>query len=139
MQRLHIKTKLTLLSVLVILLGTGLSIFLAITIKYGPDQMQMLTKGMLLAHQGIWTPYGNAVSGGGFIPGGVITGLVGIPLLIWDNALAPQLFIILLHLLAIYLFNQALKDYFTAAQRFIFLCLIWLTPWHIGHTTLWND
>lgn len=122
----------------VLMAGLILSLFLAVTLKYDPDQVQMLTKGMALAFHGIWTPYGNAVTGGGFLPGGLLTGLTGIPLLIWDQALAPQLFIILLHLCGVYLFDRALRDYFTPMQRFVFFCLIWLTPWRIGHSVLWN-
>ena len=131
-------TNLGLLSFIVLIIGIALNTFLALSIKYDPDQAQMLTKGMALAYHGIWTPYGNAITGGGFVPGGLITALTGIPLLIWDNAMAPQILIICLHLLAIYLLNAALKDYFTPTQRFIFLCLFWLTPWRIGHAVLWN-
>ena len=84
-----------LLTAVVLVTGLILSLFLAVTLKYDPDQGQMLTKGMALALQGIWTPYGNAVTGGGFLPGGLLTGLTGIPLLVWDQALAPQLLIVL--------------------------------------------
>ncbi len=123
---------------IVVVVGTIQGLFYAMTLKVTYDQVQMLSKGINLAHLGVWTHYGNLVSGGGNVPGSLMTAIVGYPLMVWDNPLAPQILVGLFHLISLFLIDRALKDFFTFPQRIVFICLFWLTPWRVSKAVLWN-
>ena len=123
---------------IILILGTVQGLIYATTHKLLWDQKQLLTKGILASHLHIWQHYGNKVTGGGYVPGSLTTALMGFPLVIWDNPFSIHLTIALIHLLSLYLLNDALKEYLSPAQRFFFICVFWLTPWRASKMVIWN-
>ena len=119
-------------------LGSAISLLYMATTRLTSDQGQMLVRGVRLAFDGEWTHYGNLVTGGGYVPGSLITAVTGIPLLIWDSPMAPQILVLLLHLWGFWLLNQALKGEVSDEIRKWILVLAWLTPWHLSKVILWN-
>lgn len=102
------------------------------------DQIQMLHKGYLGAHHGIWQSYGNAASAVGNVPGSLSAYIVGIPLLIVDSPWAPMSFLIFLHLISYFLFDSIIKQLFNNTIRLAFMLLYWLNPWFLFENILYN-
>ncbi|HEX5670638.1 MAG TPA: 3-deoxy-D-manno-octulosonic acid transferase [Sulfuricurvum sp.] len=123
---------------------TGLLIGLFFSFLYAQhqiltgDQIQMLTKGYMGAHQGIWQSYGNAASAVGNVPGSLSAYIVGLPLLIIDSPWAPMSFLIFLHLISFLLFDAIIKQMFTSTIRLAFMLLYWLNPWFLFENILYN-
>lgn len=102
------------------------------------DQLQMLHKGYLGANESIWLAFGNAASAVGNVPGTLSALIVGIPLVIWDNPWAPMLFLILLRVIAFFMFDRVISSIFSQPIRLVFLALFWLNPWFLYNSLLYN-
>lgn len=122
----------------IILIGFAQGLFYAGNVVMTSDQEQLLTKGIKLAFLGEWEHYGNLITGGGNVPGSMTTALVGVPLMIFDSAMAPQILVGLLQLASLLLLIQALKGTFTSLQIVVFCGLFWLSPWRASKAILWN-
>lgn len=102
------------------------------------DQLQMIAKGYLGAHQGIWLSYGNAASAMGNVPGSLSAWLVGGPLLLWDSPWAPMTLLLALKLVSFLLFDDVIRRVFSAPVRLLFMLIYWLNPWFLYESILYN-
>ncbi|MGZ5208864.1 MAG: 3-deoxy-D-manno-octulosonic acid transferase, partial [Sulfuricurvum sp.] len=127
-----------------LLFATGLVIGLFFSFLYANhqimtgDQFQMIQKGYLGAHSGVWQSYGNAASAVGNVPGSLSALIIGLPLIVWDSPWAPMTFLITLHLASFFLFNAVIKQVFNPAIQLVFLVLYWLNPWFLFENVLYN-
>jgi hypothetical protein len=122
----------------IVLIGFAQGLFYAWNVVMTSDQEQLLEKGIRLAFLGEWEHYGNLVTSGGNVPGSLTTALVGLPLMLADSSMAPQLLIGLLQLASLGLLVLALRGTFTPLQIIVFCGLFWLSPWRVSKAVLWN-
>ncbi|MEO7795352.1 MAG: hypothetical protein ABIV06_11325 [Thermoanaerobaculia bacterium] len=107
--------------------------------QVGGDQLNLLSRGWLLAERGQLIPYGNPLSSGGDGPGIATTLLMAGPLLIWRDHRAPVVLTWLLHLVAWTLLDRRLRSVFTPWERAAFAVVYWLNPWRLEASAfLWN-
>ena len=124
----------------------GVSIGLLLSFGYqlnqiiGGDQTQMIHKGYLGAHHGIWLNVGNVASVVGNVPGSLSAGVVAAPLLLWDSPYAIIIFLTLLRLAGFLLLDAVVRQALPQSTlvRLIFLLLIWLNPWVQYDSLLYN-
>lgn len=133
-----------------ILYGFGIALGLALAWLFATqqivdgDQQQMLYNGYRGAYLGQWSSVGNAASVVGNVPGHLLGLVVGVPLLVWDSPYAPMIFLILVRLAGLLLFDQLLAKVFASSNnqarimRLAFLLLCWLNPWFLYETLLYN-
>ncbi len=122
----------------IVLIGFAQGLFYAWNVVLTSDQEQLLGKGIKLAFLGEWEHYGNLVTSGGNVPGSLTTALVGLPLMLVDSPMSPQVLIGLLQLASLALLIKALKEKFTPLQIIVFAGLFWLSPWRVSKAVLWN-
>lgn len=122
----------------IIAIGFVQGLFYAWNAVMTSDQEQMLTKGIRLAFLGEWEHYGNLVTGGGNVPGSLTSLVVGLPLMIVDSAMSPQVLVGLLQLAGLLIILRVLKEYFSPVQIVVFCGLFWLSPWRASKAILWN-
>lgn len=122
-----------------VLLGLVLSAAMVARSQAGGDQLNLLSRGWLLAERGELIPYGNPLSSGGDGPGIATTLLVAAPLAAWTHHRAPVVWIWLLHLAAFALLDHRLKRVLTPWERTTFAVVYWLNPWRLEASAfLWN-
>lgn len=138
MQPQFLEKNFTFLFALGLLIGLFLSFLYANHQILTGDQFQMLEKGYLGAHKGVWQSYGNAASAVGNVPGSLSALVVGVPLMLWDSPWAPMTFLITLHLASFLLFNAVIKQIFNPTIQLIFLLLYWLNPWFLFENVIYN-
>ncbi len=102
------------------------------------DQTQMIDRGYLAAHQGVWSSHGNVASSVGNVPGYLSTAVIALPLMLWDSPWSPMGFIIILHLLTFLLLDSIVKKVFDQRIRLLFLVLFWLNPWFLFENRFYN-
>jgi len=122
----------------IISLGFAQGLFYAWNAVMTSDQEQMLTKGIRLACLGQWEHYGNLVTGGGNVPGSLTALVVGVPLMVLDSAMAPQVLVGLLQLAGLLIILRVLRDHFSPLEIIVFCGLFWLSPWRASKAILWN-
>lgn len=126
------------------ILATGITIGIILSFAFAHhqiitgDQWQMLQKGYLAAHDGVWLAYGNAASAVGNVPGYLSTLVIGAPLLLWDNPWSPMIFLILIRLVSYILFDAVIKQIFDAPIRILFMVIYLLNPWFQYDNLLYN-
>ncbi len=123
---------------IIIVLGLAQGLFYAWNVVMTSDQEQLLAKGIKLAFFGQWEHYGNLITSGGNVPGSLTTSLVGLPLMLVDSPMSPQVLVGLLQLASLLLLIGALKGTFTPLQIIVFAGLFWLSPWRVSKAILWN-
>lgn len=121
-----------------VLLGLLISVYYSMHQILTGDQIQMLQKGYLAAHQNIWLHYGNAASTMGNVPGSLSTLLVALPLKLYDSPFSPMLLLIILRLAGFLLFDSVIRQTFPQHVRILFLILCWLNPWFQFESLLYN-
>jgi len=67
--------------------GLLIAIVMLVRGQVAGDQLNLLSRGWLLAARGRWISYGNPMSTGGKSPGGITSLLVGLPLFLWRGNL----------------------------------------------------
>ncbi len=103
------------------------------------DQLNLLARGWLLASEGRWVPFGNAATGGGAHPGGLVGLLVGLPLLVWPDHRAPTILMLAGQVLAYLVLDRLLRRVLRPPERVLFGLLYWLNPWRLFVSGfLWN-
>jgi hypothetical protein len=70
-------------------------------------------------------------SANGKEPGGLISLLAGLPLLLWRDYRAPALLILASHVLAYLVLDRTLRGILSARERLLFCVLYWLNPWRL--------
>jgi len=121
--------------------GAGLLLLALMVMRsqVGGDQLNLLARGWLLAarRQMVW--FGNPLSTGGKVPGGVTSLLVGLPLLLWRDHRAATAVVALCHLAAFLLLDRTLARIVGPRERLLFVVLYWLSPWQLYFGSfLWN-
>jgi hypothetical protein len=121
------------------LAGLLLSLLLIARGQVGGDQLKLLARGWALVVQGTWIVSGNPTSLGGYSPGGVTSLFVAAPLLLWRDARAPAVFILLTQLAAYFLIDRVIRDACSPRQRTLLAVYYWLNPWRLFFSGfLWN-
>ncbi len=125
-----------------LLFGIGLAISLVMLARsqVAGDALSLLSRGWLLAAEGVWVPFGNpaATSAGGFLPGGLTALLVGLPLKIWMDHRAPVVLILLLHVAAYFLLDRIVARELGGRARILLAAVYWLNPWRL-YQSAWLD
>jgi hypothetical protein len=117
--------------------GAAVSLLMVARSQVGGDQLNMLARGWLLTH-GEWVQFGLTTSANGKEPGGLISLLAGLPLLLWRDYRAPALLILSSHVLAYLLLDRTLRGILSARERLLFCVLFWLNPWRLYNSAyLW--
>lgn len=125
--------------VLLFVISTVFSLLFLERSLAGGDQLNLLARGWLLATQGEVVPYGNPASGGGTSPGSATSVVVGLPLLVWRDARAPVVLILLSHLLAFVLLDRLVSRSWGPRARLGFALLFGLSPLRLYLSgLLWN-
>lgn len=107
--------------------------------QYSGDQFNMLARGWELAFRGEWIPYGMPTSAGGTSPGGLLSLLVGLPLMVWADGRAATLLVWLMGVAGFLLLDRALGPALGPRGRLLFAVFYWLNPWRMHYTSiLWN-
>ena len=120
------------------LVGLLISVYYSMHQILSGDQIQMLQKGYLAAHQNIWLHYGNAASAMGNVPGTLSTLLIALPLQIVDSPYSPMVLLLALRLVGFLLFDAIIKKIFSLQVRILFLLICWLNPWFQFESLLYN-
>lgn len=121
------------------MLGLVLSATLVARSQVFGDQLNLLSRGWLLAARGELVPYGNPLSTGGNEPGALTSLLVGLPLELWRDHRAPTVVIWLFHLAAWLLLDRVVRETLGWRERVLFAVVYWLNPWRLHFSGfLWN-
>lgn len=121
-----------------VLFGLLISVYYSMHQVLTGDQIQMLQKGYLAAHQNIWLHYGNAASAMGNVPGTLSTLLIALPLQIVDSPYSPMVLLLVLRLVGFLLIDAIIKNVFSLQVRILFLLICWLNPWFQFESLLYN-
>ena len=117
--------------------GLAISLVMVARSQVSGDQLNMLARGWLFTH-GEWVQFGMTTSANGKEPGGLISLLAGLPLLLWRDYRAPALLILASHALAYFLLDRTLRGILSARERLLFCVLYWLNPWRLYNSAyLW--
>lgn len=133
------------------LAGAAISLLMVVRTQVGGDQLDLLARGWRLAARGDLVPHGNPLSNGGNEPGAVTSLIVGLPLFLRMDHIAPVWLVWITHLLAWWLLDRTLRSGLGGGgggQRFgphgerartLFAVLYWLSPWQLYFAgLLWN-
>ncbi len=124
---------------LIFLVSTLLSLTFLVRSQAGGDQLNLLARGWLLATRGELVPYGNPASGGGVSPGPMTSIVVGLPLLVWQDARAPIILVLLFHLASFILLDRLVARCWGHQARLCFALLYGLSPLRLYLSgLLWN-
>ena len=134
----HFSVKDYFLILLIIILSTSFAIFFQLNQIISGDQMQMLEKGYMGAITGNYLPYGNAASTVGNVPGSLSSYIVGYPLSLFMHPLSPVAVLILLRVLSIIIFVNAVSKIFLPRTTVIATLLYALSPWFLYDELLYN-
>jgi hypothetical protein len=122
-----------------VLAGLVLSVALVVRGQVKNDQLNLLVRGWLLAFRHQWVPFGNPLSGGGAVPGGLTSLLTGLPLIAWPNYRAPVVLLLLSHIAAYWLLDRVVSHELGAEARLLLAVLYWLNPTRLYLSGfLWN-
>jgi len=121
-----------------LILGLALSVVLALRSQVGGDQLNMLARGWLFT-QGQWVHIGMTTSANGKAPGGALSLLAGLPLLLWRDHRAVALLVAAAHLAAFLLLDWLLRRHLGERERRLFAIVYWLSPWRLLYSAhVWN-
>ena len=112
-------------------LGLALSIVMALRSQVEPDQVNQLRFGWWWVAHGVIMPHGMPTSAGGFSPGGMITLVSGIPLMIWWDFRALALSIVVINMAAFLFLERSIRPALGSRGRWLLLLLLWLGPWRM--------
>ena len=123
------------------LAGAAISLLMVLRTQVGGDQLDLLARGWRLAARGDLVPHGNPLSNGGNEPGAVTSLIVGLPLFLRMDHLAPVWLVWVTHLLAWWLLDRTLARALRGGERArtLFAVFYWLSPWQLYFAgLLWN-
>ena len=123
---------------LIIVVSTILAIIFQSNQIIDGDQLQMLEKGYHGAILGEFLPYGNAASTVGNVPGSLSSYIVGYPLHMYMHPYSPVAVLILLRVLGIIFFINALAKLFSAKTCVIATAFYSLAPWFLYDELVYN-
>jgi len=124
-----------------LLFGVGLVISFVMVLRsqVEGDQLNMLYHGWMLAFRGEWLQHGLNTSAGGDTPGGLLSLLVGLPLMVWRDHRAPAMLVWLLGLAGYLILDRVVGKVLGDSGRLAFAVFYWLNPWRVYFTSsLWN-
>lgn len=123
---------------LIIVVSTILAIIFQSNQIIDGDQLQMLQKGYQGAILGEYLPYGNAASTVGNVPGSLSSYIIGYPLHMFMHPYSPVAVLILLRVLGIIFFINALAKLFSAKTCVIATAFYSLAPWFLYDELVYN-
>jgi hypothetical protein len=122
-----------------VLTGLGLSAAMVARAQVKGDQLNLLARGWLFAFRDEWVPVGNPLSGGGNVPGGLTSLLVGLPLEVWPHHRAPVVLLLLSQIAAYWLLDRVVTGQLGETARLPLAVLYWLNPARLYLSGfLWN-
>jgi len=121
-----------------VLLGIFFSCLFFATLTLHNDHVQILLKAFKLIDTGVWTHFGNAGTGVGFVPGTFLTAITALPMKLYFSPYSAMAVILVFHLLSLVLFSKVLKENFGPVIIVDFLLLYWLSPWRVEQSELYN-
>ncbi|MFC1889638.1 hypothetical protein ACFL4G_07775 [Thermodesulfobacteriota bacterium] len=125
--------------VLVVLIATLLQIGFWMRLGVGVDQSVILELGREYAESGILNPSAKPTSGGGRIPGILMTYLVGTSLRIWPDHRMPAIPLILANAASLLVLGFTTRRLVNPRFAFWFLALYGLSPWRLFNgSVLWE-
>lgn len=119
-------------------LGFLFSCLFFVTLTLHNDHVQILMKVFKLIDTGVWTHFGNAGTGVGFVPGSFLTAVAAFPMMVWFSPYSAMAVILLFHIIAWALYSKILKENFGSVIVLDFLLLFWLSPWRVEQSELYN-
>lgn len=123
---------------LIAILFSVVSFYLGLNQIFTYDQMQMLLKGFHAAFTGEYLPFGNEASTMGNLPGQLSSWLIGFPLSLSMNVYSPLIFMIVVRVVAILIFANALSMLFNRTIVVFGTFLYALSPWLLIQGMLFN-
>src|SRR5436190_16312501 len=99
------------------LAGALISLVMVLRTQEGGDQLDLLARGWRLAARGDLVPHGNPLSNGGNEPGAVTSLVVGLPLFLRMDHIAPVWVVWITHLLAWWLLDRTLARALSGRER----------------------
>ena len=127
-----------LIILLLIALFVVLSLVYQVNQKFSFDQVQMLLKGFHAVQTGEYLPFGNEASTMGNLPGMISSWVIGFPLKLVNTAFAPVVFLLVLRIIGIILYINALTLLFSRKIVLIGTFLLALSPWMLYQSMLYN-
>lgn len=127
-----------LIILLLIALFVVLSLVYQVNQKFSFDQVQMLLKGFHAVQTGEYLPFGNEASTMGNLPGMISSWVIGFPLKLINTAFAPVVFLLVLRIIGIILYINALTLLFSRKIVLIGIFLLALSPWMLYQSMLYN-
>jgi hypothetical protein len=128
------------LQYIVIFSGLVVSVLYAYGHKVDGDVIQLLRNGHNFVVKGIVTPFGSQSSSGssGNVPGAFLTLAVGVPMKIWHSPWSSLVLLTGLHLTALFMYLNVMKNVVSSAALLALSVLFWLNPWRASEVFLWN-
>lgn len=127
-----------LLNSVLLVLGLVLTCGFFVTLKLHPDHTQILNKVFLLLEKGIWSNFGNAGTGVGFVPGSFLTFVTAMPMKIYFSPYSAMAVIALFHLISFYLLKKVVAQSGKILIVTDLLLIYWLSPWRVEQAELYN-
>lgn len=112
-------------------LGLAVSIVMALRSQVEPDQVNQLRFGWWWIARDVFLPHGMPTSAGGFSPGGLITLVSGLPLMVWWDYRALALSMVVINLAAFLFLERSIRPALGSRGRWLLLLLLWLGPWRM--------
>jgi hypothetical protein len=124
----------------VIIFGLVITALYAYGHKIDGDVIQLLSNGHSYVVKGILVPFGSYSSSGssGNVPGAFLSLAVGLPMKLWHSPWSALLLLTGLHLAALLLYLNVMKDFVSPATLVVLTVLFWLNPWRASEVFLWN-
>lgn len=123
----------------IILIATLLQIGFWTRLGIGADQGVILRMGREYAESGVLKPSIKPTSGGGRVPGVLLTYVVGTSLRIWPDNRAPAALLVLANAIALLVLALTMKRLVNSHFAFWFLALYGLSPWRLFNgSPLWE-
>ncbi|MEN8163137.1 MAG: hypothetical protein ABFS37_03330 [Acidobacteriota bacterium] len=116
-------------------LGLVLSIVMALRSQVEADQVNQLRFGWWWVAHGVFLPHGMPTSAGGFSPGGLITLVSAVPLMIWWDFRALALSMVVINLAAFLFLERSIRPALGDRGRWLLLLLLWLGPWRMAFSS----
>lgn len=127
-----------LLLLLIIAVFVAFSLLYQVNQKFNFDQTQMLLKGFYALFEGSYLPWGNEASVLGNLPGYISSWVIGFPLKIEASAMSMVVFQLIIRILGILLFANALTMCFNRKAVLFGTFVFALSPWMLYQTMLFN-
>jgi hypothetical protein len=128
------------LHTIIVLSGFLVTALYAYGHKVDGDVIQLLNNGHSFVVKDILIPFGSHSSSGGSgnVPGAFLSLAMGLPMKIWHSPWSSLSFLASLHLMALLMFLNVMKNFVSLIALLALSVLFWLNPWRVSEVFLWN-